>query len=288
MPQDENASTPGLRHNLKNLPPIHTAVDHAPQPSRWRRSRFVAPAPEHKASPAPSKLENRKSAMSLFNLFSRPKVEKARGHHEAGLPTIHDYNLLQEKLESKLDLSGAVAEDDSDAEAKKRDRREKRASFSSMMGGPDLTEKIYVLATSGYLLQYSGEGPSERLPERVLHLGKDSAAFVCDLIPGKHWVLQISQATNDDGTMTTQQPPKSFLSRLRMQGPAVKKVATSMLLVFENPTEMGEWLAALRLEIDILAGRKSRIDAEREVQEAANKRMSRISNHRYQMQRDAS
>ncbi|EKG14181.1 hypothetical protein MPH_08634 [Macrophomina phaseolina MS6] len=384
MAEDEKAAESiGSRRGLKNLPPLHTQVERVqvPQTSRWRRSRpVVLPPPAHKVAPPPSqpapdppaKLEHRKSSMSLFSLFSRPKVERARGHHESGLPTIPDlpeakpttalspvtatphstlskpadarpmapksrggsfnrryraagasnweppplfqaypqalkhatlqatntsaeavisaqahkrqYSILKENLQSKLDLSGAG--DEAAATSEKLQKREKRMSTSSSQGAPDLTQKVYVLATSGYLLQYSGEGPSDRMPEKILQLGKDSAAFACDLIPGKHWVLQISQSTSDDGTVTAQQP-RSLLSRLRMQGAAARRTATSLLLVFDGPEEMGAWLTAIRQEIDILAGRRSRAEIDRENgQESGPRKITKVPSHRYMLQRD--
>lgn len=387
MADDEKAADSiGSRRGLKNLPPLQTQLERVqvPQSSRWRRSRpVVPPPPEHKVAPPqpqpvplpPAKLEHRKSSMSLFSLFSRPKVERARGHHEAGLPTIPDlpeakpttalspvtatphttlskpaveprpmapksrggsfnrryrsagssnweppplfqaypqaikhatlqatnasaeaiistqahkrqYSILKENLQSKLDLS--TAGDEAAATTEKLQKREKRMSTSSSQGTPDLTHKVYVLATSGYLLQYSGEGPSDRMPEKILQLGKDSAAFACDLIPGKHWVLQISQSTSDDGTVTAQQP-RSLLSRLRMQGTAAKRTATSLLLVFDGPEEMGTWLTAIRQEIDILAGRRSRVEVDRENgQESGSRKLTKGPSHRYMVQRDPS
>ncbi|OJD32016.1 peptidase family m20 m25 m40 protein [Diplodia corticola] len=382
---DQAAESVGSRRGQKTLLPLQTQLDSAqvPHSSRWRRSRFVVPPPpEHKVAPPPpqpapdppAKLENRKSTMSLFSLFSRPRVERARGHHEIGLPTIPDgpeamptaalspvaatpqtapnnpadpsavapksrgssfnrrsrtggssnweppplfqvypqalkhamlqatnssaeaiistqahkrqYSILRENLQSKLDLSNGS--DETSPAAEKLQKREKRMSTSSTLAAapPDMTHKIYVLSTSGYLLQYSGEGPAERMPEKILQLGKDSAAFACDLIPGKHWVLQISQSTTDDGTVTAQQP-RSLLSRLRMQGTAAKRTATTLLLVFDTPEEMGEWLTAIRQEIDILAGRKTRSEVDQEnSQENGLRKHTKMPSHRYYVQRD--
>ncbi len=63
--------------------------------SRWRRNRSAVNLLQvAQSTPPPSdttpnksqpKLERAPSKMSLFSLFSRPKVEKARGHTEAGL-----------------------------------------------------------------------------------------------------------------------------------------------------------------------------------------------------------
>lgn len=367
MAEDDNADDSiGSRRGLKTLPPLQT--QDVSQSSRWRRSRTVVPLSEnHVAPPAPqpAKLEHRKS--TLFSLFSRPRVERARGHHEEGLPTLPDvpearpttalstvtatppktsakpdapramtpksrsrrsravgsrnweppplfqaypqaikhatlqatsasaeaiissqahrrqYSVLKENLTSKLDLS-AVSDETTTTPTEKLQKREKRMSTSSAHG-PDLTRKIYVLATSGYVLQYPGEGSSDRMPEKALQLGKDSAAFACDLIPGKHWVLQISQVMNDDGTMAAQQS-RSLLARFRMQ-PAQKKTATSLLLVFDTPEEMGAWLTAIRQEIDILAGRKSRADIDQEnMRESGLHKTTSAPSHRFMVHRD--
>lgn len=48
------------------------------------------------------------------------------------------------------------------------------------------TRKIFILVTSGYLLQYASAGSFDRVPEKMMKLGKDSVAFASDAIPGKH------------------------------------------------------------------------------------------------------
>ncbi|KAF2713307.1 hypothetical protein K504DRAFT_349426, partial [Pleomassaria siparia CBS 279.74] len=326
--------------------------------SRWRRPRssgnlfqqVARPAMPisntHVAIPAP-RHERAPSKMSLFNLFSRPKVEKARGHTEVGLavpmappppskpapvstpksslrlnplpqarqvhrsrssqmlrpmsmrpasvrkpasnwdppPLFQAYpqaikyatlqacvfspnallrtqsqrrqnDTLRERMDSHRDLT---ATPETTAETKKLDKSHKRLISNSVtsQSPSHLTTKVYVLVTSGYLLQYAGDGPFDRLPEKVLKLGKESAAFACDLIPGKHWVLQISQSANEDGTVCIG-PKSSLLSRLGLQHASVKRSATSFLLVFENPEEMDSWMTTVRKEIDLLGGMKAR------------------------------
>ncbi|OCL02713.1 hypothetical protein AOQ84DRAFT_170555 [Glonium stellatum] len=385
------------RRNIKNLPPIQTSFNNAPPVStfRWRRTRPVAPLPEQidqvrvpLADPAlkpalkpPPKLEHRQSKMSLFNLFSRPKVEKLRGHHETGLavpmdsptsptpastlsepkptvrlnpvnvvsqasqsqvdlvakPKLHkvstskrprqpinwdppplfqaypqaikydtlqastsspdallrsqsqrrQYNTLQEKLESKLDLP-ATAEGDSDIQnLEKPEAKHKRLTSASTMNSSDLTRKIYVLVTSGFVLQYADEGPFDRLPEKVLQLGKESAAFACDLIPGKHWVLQISQTAKEDGTVSMV-PQKSFLSRLRLQNATAKRTATSFLLICESAEELDSWLTAVRREIDSLGGMKCRPDSgsSSSPENSPEKQVREKPSHRFLAQKD--
>jgi len=109
--------------------------------------------------------------------------------------------------------------------------------------------KIYVLVTSGYLLQYTGDGLSDRLPEKILKLGQDSAAFASDLISGKHWVLQVVQ--------DSQKPivrHKSFLSRLGFHGARARATTSGLLLIFDSGSEMENWMTVIRKEIEQMGG----------------------------------
>ncbi|KAK3201219.1 hypothetical protein GRF29_185g163083 [Pseudopithomyces chartarum] len=327
--------------------------------SRWRRNRsnanlldqnlepVPAPAMAKSLRPEPT-LERKSSRMSLFNLFSRPKVEKARGHTEVGVaipmqpqepprppsppksslrqnppppvqqvhrarssqflrpnsmrppsvkrppgddwdppPLFQAYpqsikyatvqacvyspdallrtqsqkkqaDSLRERMDSHRDLSATL---EGAAEPRKLEKSHKRLD-SILNTTPQLTNKIYILVTSGHVLQYAGDGPFDRLPEKVLRLGKDSAAFASDLIPGKHWVLQILQSANEDGTVS-ETPKHSLLTRLRHGGLA-RRDAASFLLVMESAEEMESWMTIVRREIDNLGGMKASIDSIRE------------------------
>jgi hypothetical protein len=132
---------------------------------------------------------------------------------------------------------------------KLRTKHRRRISFKS-----DWTEKIYVLVTSGYLLQYSGEGSFDRLPEKMMQLGKDSVAFASDVIPGKHWVLQISQAMNIDGTPAAD--ARSLFSRLNFRSTDYRRNATSFLLILDSAEELESWITTVRREIEALGGKK--------------------------------
>ncbi|KAL5631080.1 hypothetical protein BROUX41_000952 [Berkeleyomyces rouxiae] len=124
-----------------------------------------------------------------------------------------------------------------------------RRMTSSTLPKIEWTHKIYVLVTSGYLLQYSGAGAYDRLPEKILHLGKESAAFVTDIFPGKHWVLQVSAIMDAQGT--TASNTRSLFSRL-----LEKRHASNYLMVFENGDDMDGWIGVLRCEIEALGGKK--------------------------------
>ncbi|KAG9249300.1 hypothetical protein BJ878DRAFT_410731, partial [Calycina marina] len=129
-----------------------------------------------------------------------------------------------------------------------------RRHASGSISSAGWTQKIYILVTSGYILQYSGEGAFDRLPEKMLQLGKDSVAFASDVIPGKHWVLQISQAMDTKGTPTADS--RSLLSRLSFRGTEYKRAANSALLILESAEDMDAWLATVRKEITALGGKK--------------------------------
>lgn len=368
-------------HNLRNL---------APQPSnsRWRFTRSTANLREAASQSTsnlslgsnsnqtnPPKLARAPSKMSLFNLFSRPKVERARGHTEVGLaipmrpqtppkPAVppksalrqnpsppaqqsirsrsslifrpmsmkpppsenatgnweppplfqafpqsikhattqscvfppevlmrtqsqrRQAELMKERIDSARDLS--VIEENS-TETKKLEKSHKRLISNSVLypPTPELVNKIYLLVTSGYVMQYAADGPFDRLPEKVLKLGKDSAAFACDLIPGKHWVLQISSHAHDDGTVEMG-PKSSLLSRLRTQNAIGRKAANSFLLVLENAEEMDAWMTTVRKEIENHGGQRAKDESIRASTstDGSSAKLSSETSHRYLVQRD--
>ncbi|KAH7359834.1 hypothetical protein BKA66DRAFT_224293 [Pyrenochaeta sp. MPI-SDFR-AT-0127] len=380
---------PDDKSRLNPASSIRNRTQDSSSTSRWRFNRSTTnlpeasshpgqtrPSPAPTSSPAP-KLERAPSKMSLFNLFSRPKVEKARGHTEVGLavpmrpqtppkpapppstpksalrqnPSPHaqqtirarssqmfrpmsmrpapppkefgswdppplfqafpqsikhatvqacvfppevlmrtqsqrrQAEILRERMDSPRDLS-TIAENTSDS--KKLERTHRRLISNSVLNPPvpELVNKIYVLVTAGYVLQYAGDGAFDRPPEKVLKLGKDSAAFACDLIPGKHWVLQISSHAHDDGTIQPG-PKNTLLSRLRSQNVTVKKAATSFLLVLESAEEMDAWMTSVRKEIDSLGGAKVKDDYVRaSTSTDESKKSTETISHRYLVQRD--
>ncbi|KZM28078.1 uncharacterized protein EKO05_0000869 [Ascochyta rabiei] len=360
-------------HSLRNL-----------ANSRWRFTRSTVnlretasqsiSGPSSNQNKAP-KIARASSKMSLFNIFSRPKVERARGHTEVGLaipmrpqtppkpaeqsksalrqnispsaqqsirsrsslmfrpmsmkpppldtdtahwepPPLfqafpqsvkHDTvqacvfppevlmrtqsqrrqaELIRERIDSARDLS--VIEENS-TETKKLERSHKRLISNSVLNpaAPELINKIYILVTSGYIMQYAGDGPFDRLPEKVLKLGKDSAAFACDLIPGKHWVLQISSHAHDDGTIEMG-PKSSLLSRLRTQNAIGRRAATSFLLVLESAEEMDAWMTTVRKEIENNGGQRAKDESTRTSSsiDGSSGKQSIETSHRYLVQRD--
>lgn len=153
--------------------------------------------------------------------------------------------------------------DDVDPEAHKkkgRSLKKRKAAGHNPVADSEWTEKVYVLVTSGFFLQYAGEGKFDRLPEKILPLGKDSAAFASDAIPGKRWVLQVAQEISEnDGSFSTQGPSSVFKKLGFFQ--EARRTASNLLLVIDCPEEMNSWLVAVRKEIESLGGKKYLPDA---------------------------
>lgn len=388
MQQHNGGAIPvGKRPAGKKVPGLMTSFNSTLDRAAASRIQSTVPnaQPQSQApSRAPStrtesKLERRPSKMSLFNLFSKPKVERARGYHEGGLSSIPEpqpqpspvsvapprsiptaqstpvvalakpqQRVVDSALSKMRTTKGSISrrpkpvphweppplfqaypqaikyatlqaptssvEDIAKASEHKRQTSVLQEGFGdggltssssiyqqgsssgsvSIMteaegSSPEVTTKIYVLVTSGFLLQYAGTGPSERLPEKVLQLGPDSAAFASDMIPGKYWVLQICQATNEDGSMQTAGTSKTLFSKFGLQSAASKRAAFSFLLVLDSADEMSSWLHTVRKEIDTLAGRTTRLDEYGRPKAAATTtRKVEPPSHRYQLQRDPS
>jgi hypothetical protein len=164
--------------------------------------------------------------------------------------------------------------------AKSKHRRQISGSISKA----DWTQKIFVLVTSGYLLQYAADGSFDRLPEKMMKLGKESVAFASDVIPGKHWVLQISQAMDSDGTPAAD--PRSLLSRLTFRGADYRRTATSLLLVLNSAEEMDAWMAVVRREIEALGGKKPVSETGKPKPDDNVRQLKAQPSHRYLVQRD--
>jgi len=159
-------------------------------------------------------------------------------------------------IREDITQSGLGAEAAQTAAAKRieKTRSKHQRQLSGSLSKADWTQKIYMLVTSGYLLQYSGEGSFDRLPEKMMQLGKDSVAFASDVIPGKHWVLQISQAMDSDGVPAPD--PRSLFSRLTFRGADYRRTATSFLLILDSAEDLESWITAVRREIEALGGKK--------------------------------
>ncbi|KAI7247731.1 hypothetical protein KC319_g6326 [Hortaea werneckii] len=331
-------SVPLFPHNTGTTPPGRPSPSPSPSPTPsqpwWEGDDAEPRSPLDQADHAP-KLRNRRSAMSLFSLFSQPKVERAHGyaeqgidppssrrardpagshHHRGGhaspvahvsrkrvphetLPLFHafaratKYGVLpvattsaETALQKPRSRSTAgsqssigeafpqlTAHDPGSGADNRRAAKTattttttttttKHSANRSVSHADEFPSKMFVLINSGYLLQYREDGPSNRLPEKVLELGEESAAFACDLIPGRHHVLQVSRAVDSQGVMLA--PTSTLWSKLRFRNTADKLPASRFLLVMPNAKEMEKWMAALRKEIEVVRGKGARADAE--------------------------
>ncbi|KAG5925504.1 hypothetical protein E4U42_004223 [Claviceps africana] len=160
---------------------------------------------------------------------------------------------------AELGLDGIEGDED---KSKKKTRRNRAASAA----GRKWTRKLYVLVTSGYLLQYPAEGSYDRLPEKVLRLGSLSAAFASDAIPGRHWVIQVSSVADMDDAPAAES--RSIFSKLSFRT-AERRTATNLLMVFEDAESMESWITTLRTEIERLGGKKKLSETGRPKNETA-------------------
>ena len=181
-------------------------------------------------------------------------------HATLRAPTISVETILRLNAERNSSSNQRVESYTPDVSAMKppKERRPKRPTASDGLSKGDWTVKTFVLVTPGYILQYAGQGPFDRPPERIMPLSKESAAFASDAIPGKPYVLQISQVADEDGTLDTEASRSRFKSLgLRNQ---MKRSTSSFLLVFESPEELSGWMVAVRKEIQAMGGKEYRPD----------------------------
>ncbi|KAL4803558.1 hypothetical protein BDV18DRAFT_42708 [Aspergillus unguis] len=143
------------------------------------------------------------------------------------------------------------------ARKKKIDKENQKylRALSDNIDKGEWTQKVFVIATSGYILQYAGDGKHDRVPEKMLLLGPKSVAFASDAIPGKHWVLQVSQGSEEDSG-TNAETPRPLFSRFGFHRSYARRLARNLLLVFNDPEEMSSWLLTVRAQIEARGGKK--------------------------------
>ncbi|KAG7120940.1 hypothetical protein HYQ44_003820 [Verticillium longisporum] len=268
-------------HPISPLVATHPPVNH----DIANKQRAPATAAKPKTQPAPYKSPGGHLATwdppPLFQAY--PQAIKY-AHLPAPIlsaDTILRHNERKGSLTIREDLTQLSPDDDPTGEKAKKHRREPSGSASKQ----EWTTKIYVLCTSGYLLQYSGEGHFDRLPEKMLQLSKDSAAFVSDALPGRHWVLQVSSAMDADGMTSTDS--RSLFSRLPFRV-TEKRSASNYLMVFEGAEDMESWIAILRREIEALGGKKNTTETGRPRMDGSFVQLKSQSSQRTLVVRDPS
>ncbi|KAI9739193.1 MAG: hypothetical protein M1834_007406 [Cirrosporium novae-zelandiae] len=187
-------------------------------------------------------------------------------------------SIREEMMRSSLDMGAHQNTPElrkKDAKAKKH-RRKVSGSFSRA----EWTEKVYVLITSGYLLQYAGDGTFDRLPEKIMQLTKDSVAFASDVIPGKPYVLQVLPS-REGAIMEV-----GLLSRLGIRTAQSRRNTSCFLLICETAEDLASWLAAVKKEIETLGGKRFRSTSESHQSEEDKRKLYNRQSRMFLVNRD--
>jgi len=128
----------------------------------------------------------------------------------------------------------------------------RRLSILYPQSNISIERKVFALVP-GHLLQYTERGSNDRLPERSLQLTKDSVAIASDLVPGKPYTIQITQATTIQ-TATDVSLSASLMAKFKFRGSSPSTKTPSILIINDNSKELEDWLHALRSEIMTLGG----------------------------------
>lgn len=279
----------------------------SPNTARFQKHGFQPLSPElrtlSETSSHAAPLRNRPSKTALRSTFRREVTSKsstawdppplfqvypqAVRHATLRAPTLCAESILRLNAERNSSSNQRMESYTPEFNATKppKEKKLKRPSTLDMLSKGEWTDKTFVLATSGYFLQYAGQGPSDRLPEKIMPLSKESAAFASDAIPGKPYVLQISQVSDEDGTLDTEASRSMFRSLgLRSQ---MKRSTSSFLLVFESPEELSAWMVAVRKEIQAMGGKEYRPDEFRKPVEVESiQQLHQRPSQRYLVQRN--
>ena len=137
----------------------------------------------------------------LFQVY--PQAVKHATLRVPSLSAEYILRLSSEKDASTTQKSESYTSSTNTAKAPK-EKKARRSRISDVLAKAAWVDKVFVVVTSGYILQYAGDGLYDRLPEKIMPLSRDSAAFASDAISGKPYVLQISQVSDDEGTLDTE------------------------------------------------------------------------------------
>lgn len=231
-----------------SLPQLQTLEVNNGHTSATLSNQLLSPT----KSITPSPLKNSHDAPPLFVAY--PQAIKAAAL--AALTTSSD-TILRRNLEQKN-------------REKKCSRLAQRARSYSKVE-MEWTQKMFLLVPS-MLLQYSGEGAVDRMPEKILQLTATSVAFASDIIPGRPYVLQVSQNANADGSPITEDNKRGKI-KLPWKN-STKHVAVSFLLIFDTAKEMDSWMGCIRAEAAKLAGTYIEEEPEQRVSRALSRRIS--------------
>ena len=218
----------------------------------------------------------------LFQVY--PQAVKHATLRVPSLSAEYILRLNSEKDTSTSQISESYTSSTNTAKPQK-EKKSRRARISDVLAKATWVDKVFVVVTSGYVLQYAGDGLYDRLPEKIMPLSKDSAAFASDAIPGKPYVLQISQVSDDEGTLDTE-ASRSLFKKLGIRIES-KRSTSCFLLVLESPEDMSAWLVTVRKEIEAMGGKEYKPDEfHRPATRDAAPQLQQRPSQRYLVKRD--
>lgn len=247
------AGTPYDLHRPGSEVQLVSSVDSIPRP-KTASTRSSAWAPPPKSPLGPTNGKRRGSLATGANTWDPVPFFQAwpQSIRTATLPACVQADHLLRQHNKKEMLTQINHPDLGDEKAIYVEMAKKRHRRNSSSFKLDWTAKTYILVTSGYLLQYACDGAHDRLPEKVVQLTKDSAAFASDVIPGRHWVLQVSSIFEDGALIS--QDTRSLFGKFGLREKE-KRLVSDVLMIFENAADMDTWMSMLRREIEVLGGK---------------------------------
>ncbi|KAJ5784307.1 uncharacterized protein N7503_009519 [Penicillium pulvis] len=250
-PEPETLLSPGL--TSPGTDPTTPTTLTSPTTPRARATLKTARPRPAESNPPPSREQYGWKPPPLFQAY--PQSTK---HESLTAPAMSADAILRLHATTGKSVAEDARNRIGQEDAKKKEQRERKhlRTLSGTINKVEWTNKIYVLATTGFILQYAGEGKHDRLPEKMLQLGPKSVAFASDAIPGKHWVVQVSQNSGVDSNSDAEPSKPKLSSRFGFHRSHARRLARSFLLVFDNPDSMIAWLMAIRAEIESRGGPK--------------------------------
>jgi len=210
----------------ERAPPVALAKKHSPQPSRDRKQEKIV------ADPPPLAQVHGQALLHASLEAPVSYWEKSRSRRPSFLSGDSvPRNFTEETIEVK----------------RSHKKTGSGQSCCSTQG------KVFFLIHGPYILQYNGDSEGNALPEKILVLDKDSVAGICDAVPGRPWVLQISKRHNNLVRSQAQTLRPSW-SRLTLRQPEDRRTVNNLLLIFDDSEDLYTWLHAIRKEIEHLGG----------------------------------
>ena len=241
----------------ESAPPLPSATPEARLRAQKRSSKMAMPG-QTPILKSPPKGKNAPPGRAAA--WTPPPLFQAYGqaikHATLDASTLSAEAILRGETSGKNKLDLTIEEEHDEFDGPPRIRHKRTASSPGVAGG--WTQKIFMLMPTGYVLQYAGEGQFDRLPEKLLQLDEHSVAFATDVLPGKHWVLQISHL--EEGQQTVDLGgARSRFSRLSFRSASSRRMVSNLLLVMRSPEDMDAWMSLIRKEIEIVGG-KAHVD----------------------------